>query len=65
MRALICCIGFVFVMNSLHAQVFDVETIFENGEKEYRINIVFLSDGYQESELDEFITDVNKVVDKQ
>lgn len=63
MRVLICCVGFVLLSTCVFAQEFDVETIFENGDKNYRINLVFLSDGYQESELDEFVDDVNKVLD--
>ncbi|PQV48277.1 putative secreted protein (Por secretion system target) [Jejuia pallidilutea] len=39
------------------AQVFQVETIKLAGDNNNRINIVILSDGYQESELDQFVTD--------
>ena len=64
MKRLICCAGFILALSgSLVAQEFPVETIFENGEKEYRINLVFLSDGYKQSELDQFITDVNGVLE--
>jgi IgA Peptidase M64 len=50
------------ICHSLFAQTFPVETIFENGAKDKRINLVFLSDGYQATELDRYITDVNTVL---
>lgn len=43
----------------VNAQVFDVETLLTSGATEKRINLVILSDGYQENELDKFITDAN------
>jgi hypothetical protein len=46
---------------SLWAQVFPVETILKNGDNDKMINLVFLSDGYQEDELDKFILTVNTV----
>ncbi|TBN01347.1 T9SS type A sorting domain-containing protein [Hyunsoonleella flava] len=39
------------------AQTFDVETIKYEGDDDKRINLVILGDGYQESELDQFVTD--------
>ncbi|WP_452221891.1 M64 family metallopeptidase [Lacinutrix salivirga] len=42
---------------SVTAQTFPVETIKDNGNSDNRINIVILGDGYQNSELDQFITD--------
>ncbi|MBX2827364.1 MAG: T9SS type A sorting domain-containing protein [Flavobacteriaceae bacterium] len=47
----------------LVGQVFDVETIMENGPAEKRINMVILSDGYQEAELDQFIIDATSFSD--
>ncbi|MBS3737794.1 MAG: T9SS type A sorting domain-containing protein [Psychroflexus sp.] len=47
---------FLFVQTSF-AQVFDVETIKNSGVDENRINIVILSEGYQDSELNQFIID--------
>ncbi|HTE29083.1 MAG TPA: M64 family metallopeptidase [Chryseolinea sp.] len=44
------------------AQTFPVEIIRDNGDPSRRINLVFLADGYQESELDTYITDVKRVV---
>lgn len=39
------------------SQVFDVKTIVQSGSNESRINLVILSDGYQNSELDQFVMD--------
>lgn len=39
------------------AQVFDVENIKLAGDDDKRINLVILGDGYQTSELDQFVTD--------
>ncbi len=44
----------------VHAQKFDVDTIQMNGPTEKMINIVFLGDGYTESELNRFLLDVQK-----
>ncbi len=53
----------VFLLGSAasFAQVFDVETIRDNGNPSQRINLVFLADGYTESELPEFIADTKKI----
>ncbi|NND31374.1 MAG: peptidase M64, partial [Saprospiraceae bacterium] len=47
----------------LVSQPISVDTIRWAGSEDDRINLVFLGDGYQESELDKYITDVHKVVD--
>ena len=47
----------------LFAQQFDVDTITMTGSINDRINLVFLSDGYQENELDKFIEDVQWMED--
>ena len=51
------CSFFCFLV--LHAQVFPTETILDNGSACQRIKFVFLSDGYQSSELPSFINQVN------
>lgn len=51
---------FAYLLYSLQfvtAQVFDMETIKYSGADDNRINLVILSEGYQTSELDQFITD--------
>lgn len=48
---------FLFSFYCLNAQVFDVETIQFSGDDDKRINLVILSEGYQTSELDQFVTD--------
>lgn len=42
---------------TLNAQTFDVDTILYNGDDEKLINIVIISDGYQEYEISNFVTD--------
>ena len=46
----------------LRGQTFPVETIKNNGSKDKRINLVFLGDGYQSTELTQYLIDVNTVV---
>ncbi len=48
---------------TLSAQIFDVDTISKTGDLDDRINLVFLSDGYQQYELDKFIEDVEWMLD--
>ena len=54
----------IFFLGFLHsnfAQVFEMDTILWNGNTNKRINYVFLADGYQQSELNQFVTDVEGV----
>ncbi|MBX2966053.1 MAG: T9SS type A sorting domain-containing protein [Cyclobacteriaceae bacterium] len=53
----------VFSLQEIKAQSFPVETLIENGDKQSRINLVFLSDGYQANEMDKYISDVNALLD--
>lgn len=48
----------------ISAQIFDVETIKTSGDNDKRINLVILSEGYQTSELDLFITDATSFSNK-
>ncbi|MCE7863567.1 MAG: T9SS C-terminal target domain-containing protein [Bacteroidetes bacterium CHB5] len=41
------------------AQVFPVDTLMKNGPIESRINLVFLSDGYQAHEIETYLADAN------
>lgn len=50
----------VFVNSTLRAQVFDVDTLVYQGQKEQHINIVILGDGYTEDQMNDFIRDANK-----
>ena len=59
MKKLILSIALLFSISGILAQTFEVDTISMTGDIEDRINMVFLSDGYQEHELDKFIADVN------
>ena len=45
--------------NVVAAQTFEVQSIYNSGPDDKRINLVILSDGYQASELGAFITDAN------
>lgn len=49
-------------MHSAKAQ-FPVDTLFKNGPINKNINLVFLGDGYQTSELDKYILDTKRIVD--
>ena len=44
-------------MMQVSSQIFDVETLKLSGDTDKRINLVILSEGYQESELDQFTVD--------
>lgn len=57
MKSLLCFLLFLFSTDFVSAQVFDVEIIKESGDKDKRINLVFMGDGYTAAELDKFITD--------
>lgn len=52
----------VFNLCSLYGQ-YPVDTIVYNGNPNKFINLVFLGDGYQESELNDFLVDVQNVSD--
>ena len=47
----------LMLSNLITAQTFDVETIYNSGPNDKRLNIVILGDGYKESELSKFILD--------
>lgn len=47
----------LILSNLVAAQTFDVETIYNSGPDDKRLNIVILGDGYKESELNQFILD--------
>ncbi|WP_162144168.1 M64 family metallopeptidase [Sporocytophaga myxococcoides] len=51
----------LFVANPVFAQVFDVDTLLYNGNTNKNINLVILGDGYVSSEMNDFITDANKL----
>ena len=48
---------FLINMMQVSSQIFDVETLKLSGDTDKRINLVILSEGYQESELDQFTVD--------
>ena len=50
---------FIILSQLSFSQIFDTETILQSGPNENRINLVILSDGYQSSELDQFVIDAN------
>ncbi len=58
-------IAFTLFLSSItiNAQHFEVDTLAMTGEIDQRINLVFLSDGYQENQLDKFITDARWMMD--
>lgn len=52
----------LLVVNNTTAQIFPVDTLISNGDIEKRINLVFLSDGYQANEMNTYIADVNRLL---
>ena len=61
-RILVILFSFFYFSLSTSAQEFSVDTIQYMGDSDKRINFVFISDGYQESELELFKTDVEGIV---
>ena len=47
---------------SLFSQTFPVTTLVDNGDPDNRINFVILGDGYQASEMADFLADANAYV---
>lgn len=58
MRVIFIATVLLFV-GRIEAQIFPVDTLFKNGHIANRVNLVFLSDGYQANEMNKYITDVN------
>lgn len=52
----ICFIAIMLIGMSTSAQIFSVDTLMRNGSRANRINLVYLSDGYQSAELTKFIS---------
>jgi hypothetical protein len=63
MKKIVTLIAFIASFSS-SAQTFDVDTIFKNGPLDARINLVFVGDGYQSHELDQYVGDVNAILDE-
>lgn len=57
MKQLLFFIVLFFNLQTVSAQIFDVESIMVSGDDDKRINLVILSEGYQNGELNQFITD--------
>ena len=57
MKCFLIFILFFFNADFISAQIFDLDTIHFSGNSDKRINLVILSEGYQEAELSQFITD--------
>lgn len=54
----------LFCWSSGTSQVFNSDTIEYNGSRENRVNIVYLADGFQQDELDFFISETRKIHNK-
>ena len=52
----------ILICQMSFGQVFDVDTLFQSGPIDKRINLVVLSDGYQAGELDQFIEDSDSFI---
>lgn len=63
MKPLIYTFLFVSLLNPALAQVFDMDTLIWSGSETNRLNMVILSDGYQESEFDKFSLDALNFTD--
>ena len=55
--------GFFFEQTAAQV-VLGVDTLINNGNKNNRINLVFMGDGYTASQQSQFIADVNTIVNK-
>jgi len=65
MRRIIIISLLIFVFSNFSiGQTFPVKTIFENGPRDNRINMVFVGDGYQIAEMSKYNNDVQNTVDK-
>ena len=49
--------------NNSEREIFPVTDIMVNGSNDARVNIVFLGDGYQENQMNQYISDVQEVTD--
>jgi hypothetical protein len=56
---LLCCL---LLAGVAQAQQFPVDTLIKNGPVNRRINLVFVGDGYQASEMNTYLADVNRSV---
>src|SRR5689334_18191764 len=64
-RRLALSIGVIVLSRLLlYGQVFEVDTVIYNGNIHKRMNIVFLSDGYQQKELDHYVVDAKNIADQ-
>lgn len=52
---------FILLASGVYSQTFPVQDILVNGLKSKRINLVYLSDGYQSSQLDNFVSQATTV----
>ena len=53
-----------FITSSSAQVVLGVDTLINNGNKNNRINLVFMGDGYTSAQQSQFISDVNTIVNK-
>lgn len=62
MKWYITLLALVCASSAVSAQIFDTETIKYSGDNDKRINLVILSEGYQNSELGQFKADAESLV---
>ena len=58
-----CIIALLVFVSAAHADVFPVNDLLVTGPTDRRVNIVFLSEGYRDVEMDQFGLDVEQVLD--
>lgn len=63
MKSFLLSLSTVFSFSFASGQMFDIDTILYNGSIDDHINIVVLSDGYTEGELDKFSEDALSIKD--
>ena len=64
MRKFYTTLACILICLGSTAQTFEVDTLLKNGPILERINLVFLGDGYTESEQDKFVDDIQAILDE-
>ena len=62
MRLILIVFAFLFSLNLIHAQFFEVEKIKDAGDDDKRLNLIILSEGYQANEFEKFKVDAESIV---
>ena len=63
MNKLLLLISSFLLCGTAISQVFDVETIWQSGPTDNRVNIILLGDGYTAAEQGDFVADAQAIFD--